>query len=293
MEVDPAGVLVVYNALSSRAAAMARLLADRLGVRRPLLSAEDGREASIGDVALVITVGGDGTILRAARFAAPRGIPLLGVNLGRLGFLTEVEGHDALELVPRYLRGDMGWVQERGMLRAQLCGPDQKPGPWADALNDVVVGRGGTLHTPNLRVQVDGAELATYSADAVIIATATGSTAYSLSAGGPILYPTSADMVLTPVAPHGAPSSSVVVPHRAVVEVTPRHPRPCTASVDGHWEVELPAEHSIRVTQSPHVARFLRAGSEERFYETLLYRLHRGPAVPDPLPLPIEFGDQP
>ena len=235
-----------------------------------------------------MTVGGDGTILRAARLAAPLEIPLLGVNLGRLGFLTEVEGANALELVPRYLEPGFAWLQERSMLRVQVrAGDAGDEGEHLsfDALNDVVVGRGPASRLPRIHVRVDDVELATYSADAVIVASATGSTGYALSAGGPILYPSSTDMVLKAVAPHGDLAPAVLVPADASLDLTVDSRDHCLVTADGYWHQEISERHAVRVAGSPHRASFLRAGARARFYETLLYRLHRGPSPPPPLPL--------
>jgi NAD+ kinase len=281
---NPEEVLIIHNALSREATQMAAALVSRLGTRLPMRPAEGTDEPLSGPASLVVTVGGDGTILRAAQQAAPLGVPLLGVNLGRLGFLTEVEAADALDLVPRYLQQGFAWVQERSMLQVQVRAPGQESHPTVHALNDVVVGRGPTARLPRILVRVDSADLAIYSADAVIVASATGSTGYALSAGGPILYPTSSDMVLKAVAPHGDLAAAVIVPADALVELSVQPGVQGYLSADGYWDLELRDEHTVRVTKSPYTARFLRAGTPERFYETLLYRLHRGPALPAPLP---------
>ena len=283
---DPKNTLLVYNALIAEAKEMAEALALRLGTNWPLHPAEDVAVSLATTPSLLISIGGDGTILRAAQMAAPLGVPLLGVNLGRLGFLTEIEGRHALDLVPHYVEPGFAWVQERSMLQVQVWGPGWEGPKVAHALNEVVVGRGPIARLPSIRVRVNGADLATYSADAVIVASATGSTGYALSAGGPILYPTSTDMLLKAVAPHGDLAAPVVVPGDYVVELSVHSQVSSTVSADGHWAVELGEEHRVRVSRSPYVAHFLRAGTPERFYETLLYRLHRGPPLPDPLPMP-------
>ena len=146
----------------------------------------------------------------------------------------------------------------------------------AVALNDVVVGRGATPHIARVGVRVKGVDLTTYQADAVIVSTATGSTAYALAAGGPILYPHSSDMVLVPVAAHGDLSAPVVVPADSRVELTLKSEHPGVMTVDGYVNVPIGYGDTVMVTISPHRARFLRSGTEERFYETLVYRLRRG-----------------
>ena len=282
---DPKDALIIYNALSPAAVQLAEELAECLGASQRPRPADDAGASPARRPSVVVTVGGDGTILRAARLAAPLDVPLLGVNLGRLGFLTEVEAANALELVPRYLEPGFAWLQERSMLQAQVVVPGQDRPASVTALNDVVVGRGPTSRLPRIRVRVDGVDLATYSADAVIVASATGSTGYALSAGGPILHPSSSDMVLKAVAPHGDLAAAVLVPRDSVLELAVLSRGNSFVTADGYWHVELAEDQPVRVTSSPHKAHFLRAGTPARFYETLVYRLHRGPAPPAPLPL--------
>ena len=276
MAIEPANALILYNAGSPDAKPLAERLRARLGCDRPLASTDDG-PPSIGSPApgVLVTVGGDGTLLRAASVAAQAAVPLLGVNLGRLGFLTEIEADDALDAVPRYLDGSVGRVYERHMIQAEAAGAAP-----VHALNDVVVSRASAGHLARIGVRVDGAELTTYQADAVIVATATGSTAYALSAGGPILHPSSADMVLVPVAAHGDMDAPMVVPAESTIELTVKTDHPAVMTADGFVNVPLGPEGSVRVSGSPHRALFLRAdgraGSEARFYETLVYRLRRG-----------------
>ena len=282
---DPKDALIVYNALSPEALRVAEELAVRLGTDHPPCPADGADQPLMRSPSVVVTVGGDGTILRAARLAAPLNVPLLGVNLGHLGFLTEIEGASALELVPRYLEPGFAWLQERSMLRVQVLTQGEGEHPSVDALNDVVVGRGLASRLPRIRVRVDDVDLATYSADAVIVASATGSTGYALSAGGPILHPSSSDMVLKAVAPHGDLAPAVLAPADSVLELAVDSRDRCLVTADGYWHLELSGDQTVRVTRSPHRAHFLRAGTRARFYETLLYRLHRGPASPPPLPL--------
>jgi len=268
--------IVLYNAASKQAKPLAESISLAIGSERPLQSTEDG-DVSIGISApdVLITVGGDGTLLRAARLAAEAGVPLLGVNLGRLGFLTEIEAGDALDLVPRYLSEGFGWMDERQMLEAIVTvgGRASKP---IHILNDAVLGRGGVPRMVRVAVRVNGVDLTTYQADAVIVSTATGSTAYGLSAGGPILYPQSRDMVVIPVATHGDLDAPVVLAEHCVVELTVKSEAEAVVTADGWENLKLSAGDSVTVKQSPYKARFLRSGSPDRFYETLVYRLRRG-----------------
>ncbi|MDE2836117.1 MAG: NAD(+)/NADH kinase [Chloroflexota bacterium] len=276
MKIDPGKVAILYNAVSDRARPLAEELAAALGTRQPLLSTSDG-EAALAELApsALVTVGGDGTLLRAARMAAEADVPLLGVNLGRLGFLTEIEAADSLELVPEYLEGGFTWVDERRMVQAVTRASGESSGA-AAVLNDVVVGRGRIAHLTQIGVSVNGVELTTYQADAVIVSTATGSTAYALAAGGPILYPASGDMVIVPVATHGDLDAPVVVPEDCSVELTIKSDHDAIMTADGFIDVPMGRGDTVTVSRSPYRARFLRAGSPDRFYETLVYRLRRG-----------------
>ena len=276
MQIDASRTAILYNIASEHAQPLAEELAQALGTRQPLLSTAGG-EAAFAELAptALITVGGDGTLLRAARMAAEADVPLLGVNLGRLGFLTEIEAADALELVPEYLEGGFTWTDERRMVQA-VARASNGPSEPVVVLNDVVVGRGRIAHLTRIGVAVNGVELTTYQADAVIVSTATGSTAYALAAGGPILYPASGDMVIVPVATHGDLDAPVVVPEDSSVELTIKSDHDAIMTADGFVDVPMSKDDTVTVTRSPYRARFLRAGSPDRFYETLVYRLRRG-----------------
>lgn len=148
------------------------------------------------------------------------------------------------------------------------------PGP-LHALNEMVVGRGSAARLVTVAVSIDGAELATFKADALIVATATGSTGYVLSAGGPILYPSSTDLVLKAVAPQTGPTAAIVVPGGSVVALTALTDLPISLSADGFQEVSLAQGDTVYVSPSPHVARFLRVGPPSKFHERLVDRLLR------------------
>ena len=226
---------------------------------------------------VVITVGGDGTILRAAQLAAPLNAPLLGVNMGRLGFLTEIEAKDAIRLVPKYLSEEkFSWVEYRHMVQVQRIGKSPERNMILHALNEVVIGRGVTDSLSRIHVHIDGVYLSTYAADSIILATATGSTAYSLSAGGPILHPASGELVLTAVAPHGDLSSPLVLPNASKVELEIEKHSPRSVGADGALSFTLNRGEHVKVSGSPYRAAFLRSGPESDFYETLVYRLRRG-----------------
>src|SRR3990172_501277 len=143
---------------------------------------EEAMRQHMAGTDLLLTIGGDGTVLRAARAVVPHDALILGVNMGRLGFLTELDASSALERLPEIMAG-AGRVEERAMLHAEIAG-SETAAPTRSGLNDVVIGRATLGRTVQVSVRIDGAPLADFRADGVIVATATGSTAYSLSAGG-------------------------------------------------------------------------------------------------------------
>ena len=276
MNIDPRSAAILYNADSERARSLAGELADALGARHPVQSTRDDEMDLLAmEARVLITVGGDGTLLRAARMAAQADVPLLGVNLGRLGFLTEIEAADALEFAPRYLAGEFSWMDERHMVQCVTRTAQGESEP-VHVLNDVVVGRGRIAHMARIGVAVNGVELTAYQADAVIVSTATGSTAYALSVGGPILYPASGDMVVVPVATHGDLDAPVVVPAESGVELVVKSDHDAIMTADGYVDIPMARGDAALVSASPYRARFLRMGPPERFYETLVYRLRRG-----------------
>lgn len=228
---------------------------------------EEGAKAQVEGTELIVSVGGDGTILRAARAVAPQSIPIVGINLGRLGFMTELSAEEARDRLPALLAGE-GWVDERAMLQAEVAGKE----PF-HALNDVVLGRGAISRVIYVEATIDGAPLNTYKADGVILATATGSTGYSLAAGGPILYPQSREIILNPISPHLTFANAVVLPPTAIVELKVRTDHQAMLSIDGQIDLALESGDSVKVKLSPHVARFLRVQPLTFFYSILMERL--------------------
>lgn len=214
---------------------------------------------------LILTVGGDGTILRAAQAVVPDHTPIAGINLGKLGFMTELAKDEVFDKLPALLAGE-GWIDERTMLEAE-CG-----GRIFYALNDVVLARGAVPRTISVLAKVNGDALTTYRADGVVVATATGSTGYSLAAGGPILHPQAEEFILIPIAPHLSPVYPLVLPPTAVVELQLTSVLEATVSIDGHINLSAASGASIRVKVSPHRTRFLRIHGEA-FYASLEQKL--------------------
>jgi NAD+ kinase len=220
---------------------------------------------------LVITLGGDGSILRAMQQAAPSETPVLGINMGRVGFLTEAPPKDWPDVLQRVLAGE-GWIETRMMLRVTLI-RDGHAIAQEDALNDAVVARGGLARTVRLHTFIDGALLTRYVTDGLILATPTGSTAYAYAVGGPILPPWLENILVVPAAPHLSLERPLILNADAVIEVKVGTETPGTLTVDGRMEGELLDGDVVRVARSPINARFLRLRSRNDYYRTLVARL--------------------
>jgi len=224
-----------------------------------------------GEAELVVILGGDGTLIRAAQMCAPMNVPMLGVNTGHLGFLTEIEGDELFEQLEPFLEGHYV-VEERMMLTARVEREGQVVAEMT-ALNDAVVSKGPRARLVHLKVSVGGTVVARYPADGVVVATPTGSTAYSLSAGGPIVGPTVEVLVVTPICPHSMNSRSVVVAGTEQVTITVEEsPGEVGLSADGCDPTRLFKGDVIRVSRAPYSARLIRRHSY-RFYEVLRQKL--------------------
>ncbi|MFH1650712.1 MAG: NAD(+)/NADH kinase [Chloroflexota bacterium] len=223
------------------------------------------------DTALVLTVGGDGTLLRAAQAVYPSRVPITGINMGRLGFMTELSAAEAAEKLPDLLAGK-GWVDARTMLSVTLAAPPAKRQTFT-ALNDVVMARGAIARMVRITASMADQRFATYRADGVVVATATGSTGYALAAGGAILYPRSPDFILVPVAAHTSAAYALVLPAETVLKLRIDTVHEATLSVDGHINRPLPDGAEITVRRSRHQTRFLRIHPEDRFYRSLEEKL--------------------
>jgi NAD+ kinase len=181
---------------------------------------------------LLIALGGDGTMLRAGHLCAPNNVPILGINLGKFGFLTEIKHEQWKEALPHILAKDY-WLERRMMLRAEHWRDDEKQGAWL-VLNEVVISRGQTVRPVQLEAIVDSRHLTTYVADGLIAATPTGSTAYALAVGGPILPPELRNILLVPVAPHLSIDRAIVLAEGSSVKITVFTQHQAVISIDGH-----------------------------------------------------------
>ncbi len=226
---------------------------------------EDKARPQIEGTDFILSIGGDGTILRVARIITPLSVPILGVNLGRLGFITEIGGKEVLTALPGLLEGQ-GWIEERAMLEAKM--QDMS----FHALNDVVL-RSIAVRLVNIEAEIDGSSVTTYRADGIIAATATGSTSYALASGGPILHPQSREIVLQPISCHLGLSHALVLPEQSIVDLKVTRRDRVVLSMDGQVEVPLSEEQIVRVQLSPHKVRFLRIHQPPYFYGSLWQKL--------------------
>jgi NAD+ kinase len=270
---------ILYHPMIEAAHSLAEKLEkflDSNGVSVWLCSAWEGERAraQVAGSDLVLSIGGDGTILRAAQAVVPALTPITGINLGRLGFMTELSTDEAEAKLPALLTGE-GWLDERAMLEAELlpAGEEDETAQMFYALNDVVVARGGVARIVYVEASVDGELLTTYRADGVIVATATGSTGYSLAAGGPILHPQAEEFLLLPILPHLGSAYTLVLPSTAAVRLGISTAHQATLSIDGHINLPLSSGATVTVRHSSNKARFLRIHSETSFYGSLEQRL--------------------
>jgi NAD+ kinase len=218
------------------------------------------------DLDLVISIGGDGTLLRAAQVAYRADAPLLGVKVGRLGFLTEVEPGEAPDLLAQMLHGAMV-VDERTALVAEPDGAPWTQPQWA--LNEVILEKRARHRLITLRAMIGGADVTTFSADGVIVATPTGSTAYSFSARGPIVSPRVSCFVLTPVSPHMVFDRSIVVAPEEGIVLEVLGEEPGLLSADGRPGLELPLGARVRIHRAERPVRLVRRPGSPSFFALL------------------------
>jgi NAD+ kinase len=226
---------------------------------------------------LLIALGGDGTMLRAGHLCGPIGIPILGINMGRFGFLTELHKEEWREVLQRLNEGDF-WIERRMMLRAEQWRAGELLGSW-NVLNEVVVTRGHTVRPVQLIASVDGRYLTTYVADGLIAATPTGSTAYALAVGGPILPPDLRNILLVPVAPHLSLDRAIVLAEGSTVSIVVHAPYEAVLSPDGQVPIGLADGDRVDACASEHTVQFLRFQDPGYFYRNLTPHMSQNPST--------------
>jgi NAD+ kinase len=223
----------------------------------------------------LVTLGGDGTLLRGARFLDGRDIPILGVNLGRLGFLTSCQSEDFEAALRNLASGDYV-AQPRMALSARVIDQAGQPRKQWRALNDFVLHKGGFARVVRLNVFVDDESIGTYAADGIVISTPTGSTAYSLSAGGPVVVPTLESIVLTPISPHTLAIRSLLIPADAEVTVEANEsPTELLVTVDGQVGTSFVKGEKLKIRKADSPVRIVRFPGAT-FFERMRVKLGWG-----------------
>lgn len=223
---------------------------------------------------LVLVLGGDGTMLSVARLVCEKGIPILGINLGGLGFITEVQRTEIYDALERVFSGQYT-LEERMMLNAYVVRHGERIAEYT-TLNDVVINKGALARIIDLETFVDKRYVSTFRSDGLIVSTPTGSTAYCLSAGGPILFPTINSIVLIPICPHTLTNRPIVLPDTVIVEVTLKSlVEDVFLTLDGQVGFSLRQNDTVIIEKSPHKTRLL-IPFERDFFEVLRTKLRWG-----------------
>ena len=234
------------------------------------------------NTSLVVVVGGDGTILRAVRAISPFNVPVVGIKMGKVGFMAELNPEEAISRLPEFLsfisqenQSETAIrVEERMMIEANIMpSSGTQPRITVHALNDITVGTSKAARLVELKASVNRVHLTNYRADAVIISTATGSTGYALSAGGPIVFPEAQMMILQPVAAHTGLRDGLILAPDSLIELEASDGYQASISADGFVDSVLESGEKGIIRRSPHTAKFLRAHQPDFFYTALNMRL--------------------
>jgi NAD+ kinase len=235
---------------------------------RPLLK-------SASQIHVALSLGGDGTLLRTARFLDGAAVPILGVNLGRLGFLTSCSASDLKVALEAVAAGDYD-VDERMALRAEATHADGTPAEEWQALNDIVMHKGGFARMLSVRVAVDDEVLGAYNCDGIVVASPTGSTAYSLSAGGPLVTPSLDSIILTPISAHALAIRPIVLPPNVTVTLASIDgPDEVLVTIDGQAGTQLASGDRLTVRRAPRAVRIVRFPGNS-FFDRLRVKLGWG-----------------
>lgn len=227
------------------------------------------------DVDAVITLGGDGTLLRAARWVDGRDVPILGVNLGRLGFLTSCGSDDIERALKDFVAGNYSAEPRMALSAVAMEGTGAVKHEWR-ALNDVALHKGGFARVVRLKISIDGEAIGTYAADGIVISTPTGSTGYSLSAGGPVVVPTVESIIITPISAHTLAIRPLVIPPDAVVTVeAAESPTELLVTVDGQVGTRLIQNEKMSIRRAKNPVRLVRFKGTT-FFERLMVKLGWG-----------------
>jgi len=234
-------------------------------------------QVKIRAVDLWIALGGDGTMLRAGHLCGPYKVPILGINLGKFGFLTAIQGKEWRSALIKLIEGK-GWIEKRMMLTAEQLRDGAKIGSW-NVLNEAAVSRAAIMRPVHLDTYVDGRFLTTYVADGLIASTPTGSTAYALAAGGPILPPELRNILLVPVAPHLSIDRAIVLAEGSEVTITVHTDHQAVICIDGQEPIPMLDGDQMHILASEHTVQFLRIQDPGYFYRNLTPHMYKNPST--------------
>jgi NAD+ kinase len=270
---------IIANIAKEQSPACTISLRDWMVARGIEVYLEEGIAAKVGDAAgvergkigslvdLLVVFGGDGTILRTARLVRDRDVPIMGINLGRFGYLTEINLEEMFSAMEIILAGDFQ-IERRMMLDVSISGGEEPPRE-GTVLNDVVLNRGNLSRIVELETAVDDCYMTTFKADGLIIATPTGSTAYSLAAGGPIVFPELPSIVINPICPHTMTNRPIILPENAVIKVTLwTAEQGATLTLDGQVSFTVRSGETMTIRKSRHVTTLV--SSPHRGYLEIL-----------------------
>ncbi|NNJ10315.1 NAD(+)/NADH kinase [Chloroflexales bacterium ZM16-3] len=271
-------IAIIYNPFSEASISHSTKLAEWLQARGIAVWRGISQECRdcpdvMDEADLMVAMGGDGTVLRAARLAFPTSLPVLPVALGHLSFMAEIGPTELYEGIETLLQGG-GWHDERSLIDASLWREGEHMLDFV-ALNEVVISRREVSRVINVEVSIDGSPLTTYMADGLIVATATGSTAYAMAAGGPIVDPRSRALVLVPIAAHLTNVPSMVLHEGAVVTTALRSRDNASIAIDGRGNLPLREGDEVMVRRSSQVCTFVRLRHSSQFYTQLAAKLRR------------------
>jgi NAD+ kinase len=247
------------------------------GEHRSLYDPHFRERVQVGAFDVLIALGGDGTMLRAGHLGGPSGVPILGINLGHFGFLMEIQQQRWRDALLRLLKGDY-WLENRMMLSAGQWRKGELLGTW-EVVNEVVVSRGKIVRPVHLDTHVDGRFLTTYVADGLIASTPTGSTAYALAVGGPILPPELRTILLVPVAPHLSIDRAIVLAEGTAVSITVHTAHQAVLSADGQTPIDLEDGDCVNVRAADHSVQFVRFQDPGYFYRNLTPHMNQNPST--------------
>jgi len=226
---------------------------------------------------LLVALGGDGTMLRAGHLCASYNIPILGINLGRFGFLMEVQPHELQRILPLLLKGEY-WLEKRMLIQAEHWRNEQMTQSW-NVLNEIVICRGQLVRPIQISTYINGSFLTTYVADGLIVATPTGSTAYALAAGGPILPPELRNILVIPVAPHLSVDRAIIMAQNSSITMSVYSDHQAVFSLDGQPSIPLENGDKIIAHSSNANVQFIRFQDPGYFYRNLTAHMNQNPST--------------